>query len=290
MSKEDQKKPMDEQETSSQEGRQGWQRYVKKKWFYPALYLGLAAIILATIMIVQNVNNTTEEQPNSELQGEAGGQPWLEDGEAIPVSADRSQLGWPVARGIDVQMIMGFYVASQEQPAAAQEGNVAAPNIVKYANGYYPHNGVDLARADGESFDVVAAQAGKVVRAEQDVLAGYVVEIQHTDQLKTVYQSLQNLLVKEGDEIQAGALLGQAGSNLFEKELGNHLHFEVMQDDTFANAEEILSKFWKKENKEEKQQDEQRDQDQDTPEQEPASQLEPENQQNQQDNEKEQTE
>ena len=43
----------------------------------------------------------------------------------------------------------------------------------------------------------------------------------------SIYQSLSEINVKKGDIVSQGQILGKSGKNELDKELGNHLHFEM---------------------------------------------------------------
>lgn len=73
---------------------------------------------------------------------------------------------------------------------------------------------------------VLAALAGTVIHAGWSDEAGYTLEIQHADDLITVYKHNQKLLKEVGDKVTAGtpvALVGNTGSLT----TGDHLHFEL---------------------------------------------------------------
>lgn len=58
--------------------------------------------------------------------------------------------------------------------------------------------------------------------------------------MKTVYQSLGETKVKQGDEVKQGDTLATAGRNEMEKGLGNHVHFEVHEDGKIVNPSDLL--------------------------------------------------
>jgi murein DD-endopeptidase MepM/ murein hydrolase activator NlpD len=85
------------------------------------------------------------------------------------------------------------------------------------------HAGVDFAAPIGTP--EYAAADGVVVRAGAASGFGLAVYIQHADGDVTVYGHMEQILVGEGQAVQAGeaiALLGNAGQST-----GPHLHFEV---------------------------------------------------------------
>lgn len=220
-----------------------WKAFFSKKWTFPVLYMGAAALILAFIMWYQdtrdyNVNPTElgpdvsigEEQTNPEAVGAVTDAP-----EAVPVvQPEKQTMTWPVAEGTDVDVVMNFY----DEEAT---DDVKAAALIQYEDSYWPHTGMDLATEDGSSFDVVAALAGKVMKAEKDPMVGFIVEIEHDNGLQTIYQSLEDVQVAVGDEVEQGAILGKAGRNLFEKDLGVHLHFEVKENGQSVSPDQYLN-------------------------------------------------
>ena len=43
----------------------------------------------------------------------------------------------------------------------------------------------------------------------------------------SIYQSLSEVSVKKGDKVTAGQVIGKSGQNTLDKDMGNHLHFEL---------------------------------------------------------------
>ncbi|RKD23092.1 hypothetical protein BEP19_12770 [Ammoniphilus oxalaticus] len=224
-----------------------WKAMLGKKWTFPVIYMGAAALILAFIMWFQDSRDYNMDpnlmQPGIDLSEEPAERPDAQtvdatatnDQEAKPVTqTEQKALSWPVAEETEVVIVMDFYndEATEDVKAAA---------MIQYEDTFYPHSGVDMAKKDGTAFEVISALDGKVIRAEKDPMTGYTVEIEHENGLQTVYQSLEDLKVKVGDEVKKGDGLGQSGRNLFEKELGIHLHFEVKEEGQSVSPDKYLS-------------------------------------------------
>jgi len=235
---------MEEQKNSNQpipfKKTSAWKNFLGKKWAFPAIYIGTAAIILAFVMWYQG-NATDPVIDESKLtEGvtvtEPAGTPAAEtdEQEAVPASNTPQPLAWPVAQGVTYELGMAFF-----DDQAPKEKQQAA--LVKYDDAYHPHTGIDLISTDGKSFDVTAALAGKVIKVEKDPLVGNTVEIDHGNNMITVYQSLDKVNVKPGDEVTQGQTIGTAGRNVFEKDAGYHLHFEVRVDGNAVNPEQYLN-------------------------------------------------
>ncbi len=86
------------------------------------------------------------------------------------------------------------------------------------------HFGIDIAASPNES--VLATLDGTVILAIYTVDTGYLIQIQHSQNLVSVYKHCGSLLKKVGDTVKAGeaiALVGNTGENT----TGPHLHFEI---------------------------------------------------------------
>ena len=88
------------------------------------------------------------------------------------------------------------------------------------------HNGVDFAGKDGA--DVVTVAAGVVVYASSRNGYGKMVEINHGRGFSTRYGHHKALLVKVGDIVKKGQVIGLMGSS--GRSTGPHVHFEVFKN------------------------------------------------------------
>jgi murein DD-endopeptidase MepM/ murein hydrolase activator NlpD len=85
------------------------------------------------------------------------------------------------------------------------------------------HQGTDLAAAEGTP--VVAAFSGRVEIAGQLGGYGLIVVLSHGDTHETRYAHLSEILVKAGQEVKQGTVIGLVGSTGLAT--GPHLHFEL---------------------------------------------------------------
>lgn len=88
------------------------------------------------------------------------------------------------------------------------------------------HNGVDFAGKEGA--DVVTVAAGVVVFAGPRSGYGKMVEINHGGGFSTRYGHHEELLVKVGDIVKKGQIIGLMGSS--GRSTGPHVHFEVFKN------------------------------------------------------------
>lgn len=77
---------------------------------------------------------------------------------------------------------------------------------------YRLYTGADFKAEPGSP--VLAAAGGKVIAIEEDPAQGLTLVLEHGDGLTTRYGALTRTLVSEGDQVEAGTPIGQAGSHL----------------------------------------------------------------------------
>ncbi|OWY20517.1 M23 family peptidase [Sphingobacteriales bacterium UPWRP_1] len=99
------------------------------------------------------------------------------------------------------------------------------------------HYGIDINTAEKEP--VKAAAPGMVVMAEWTIDTGYVIAIQHTDNLVTFYKHNSALLKKSGNFVKAGDVIAFTG-NSGEQSTGPHLHFELWHNQRPVNPTDFL--------------------------------------------------
>lgn len=113
-------------------------------------------------------------------------------------------------------------------------------SIVYHDNTYMQNSGTDFI---GEKvFDVVAVLDGSVTDVKEDETLGKVVEIKHENGYISIYQSLSEVSVKKGDMVTQGQVIGKSGTNELDKDMGNHLHFELYVNGTVVNPTLYLNK------------------------------------------------
>ena len=99
------------------------------------------------------------------------------------------------------------------------------------------HYGTDIvAKANAK---VAALLDGVVIFTDWTVKTGYVIQVQHTNDLISVYKHNSILLKKQGDYVRAGEVLGVVG-NTGEESSGPHLHFELWRAGNPLNPENFI--------------------------------------------------
>ncbi len=100
------------------------------------------------------------------------------------------------------------------------------PAIHPIHNTWYMHNGLDIAyRFKG--LEVVASARGKVEKVDyKEETQGIYVRLDHNYGFKTLYAHLDQAIVKSGDEVEKGQVIGYMGNT--GRSTGTHLHFEII--------------------------------------------------------------
>ena len=113
-------------------------------------------------------------------------------------------------------------------------------SITVYENTYIQNTGIDYISTN--TFDIVSVLDGTVVTVKEDELLGKIVEVKHDNGLITSYQSLSEITVQKNDKIKQGQVIGKSGTNKLDKEIGNHLHFEIYENGSSVNPINYLNK------------------------------------------------
>jgi murein DD-endopeptidase MepM/ murein hydrolase activator NlpD len=98
------------------------------------------------------------------------------------------------------------------------------------------HSGMDFRAPMGSEARVTAA--GTVISAGWNGGYGRMVEVQHVGGFTTRYGHLSKILVKKGQELSAGDVVGKVGSS--GRSTGPHLHYEVRRNGDALNPVRFL--------------------------------------------------
>ena len=98
------------------------------------------------------------------------------------------------------------------------------------------HEAIDIVAPWGTP--VKASCQGKVVWAGWKQFYGLVVRIQNELGYTTIYAHLSKILVKKGDKVEKGQIIGRVGSS--GRSTGPHLHFEVWKNGKTLNPLKLM--------------------------------------------------
>ena len=140
------------------------------------------------------------------------------------------------------QVLMGVYTQKGAMPAGAPivKGWMSSPfgeRVDPISGKKAWHEGMDFAGANGS--DVVAVANGIVVFSGRRDGYGLMVEISHGENLRTRYGHHQELLVRAGQSVKRGDVIGLMGSS--GRSTGPHVHFEVLKSGKPVNPARYVS-------------------------------------------------
>ncbi|GEO24731.1 hypothetical protein AAC03nite_05160 [Alicyclobacillus acidoterrestris] len=222
------KKTPDAQNNKSTGRPTAAKRVMSKRWLYPAIYLGAAAVIIGLMY-------ARSQMGSSPTGSTSANDTATSNTTSTSITEPKEPFVWPVADGTQTEVTVPFFPAKgtlKEQESA----------LVEYDNEYYPHKGIDIKTEGGSSFEVDAALSGTVTKVDDQPLYGQEVVVQSDDGYTETYQSLESVDVKAGEKIHQGQTIGTAGSNAFEKGQGNHLYFEVDYNNEPIDPQSVLPK------------------------------------------------
>lgn len=194
----------------------------RKVFIFTSVAMVFMIGVSLTQLVIENLSSSSNSLPVAIVEQ-------LEDQDVEVVSTVES-INSPV--GDQVSVVGKFYdiTLSDEQLETA---------LIYFEGVYRPNVGVSYGN-NGETFDVYASLTGVITKKTNDPLLGWVVTITSDHGVTTTYQSLGDVYFEKDDEIKQGQLIGTSGENIYEADLGNHIHFVIEVDDVPLNPEKVI--------------------------------------------------
>lgn len=202
-----------------------------KSFVVPAIYSVAIVISIFSMYLVKNIFTKNMDGNKNEVKyvdNEITGVDTV-----IPVISTSTSIIKPYTNN-DVKIVNNFY--NYQGDAESQQNS-----ILYYENTYMQNSGVDYAM-DSE-FDVVSILDGTVIKVEENDILGVIVEIRHTNDLISIYQSLKDVSVKVDDKVVQGQIIAKSGTSNINTSLTNHLHFELYHKGMVVNPEDYYNKL-----------------------------------------------
>jgi stage II sporulation protein Q len=223
---------MREEEKSRSSQISSLKRFFKKRWVLPATYIAGLAIILTGVFWYQYANDNASDKydyNSTDIAGKKYHEP------SVEVNRAMENFVMPVKDSDQVVINKKFY-----DDKGSKEDQEAS--LVFYNNTYEPNTGLDYTMKNGETFEVVAALSGTVTKVEEDSLLGNVIEIEHDPGIVTLYESVKDMKIKVGDQVEQGQAIAMAGQSLLNEKAGKHVHFEIRKDGIAVNPQNYFNK------------------------------------------------
>lgn len=153
----------------------------------------------------------------------------------MPVSTEEEQTPMGIIRPYtDNTVEIGKSYYDYEAEEKSQEDA-----IIYYENTYIQNTGVDYVSEN--VFEVNAIADGTVLSVTTDDIVGTTIKIEHNNEMISVYQSVNDVKVKEKDQVTQGQVIATSGTNNISSDLGNHLHFELYNKNILVNPEDFFA-------------------------------------------------
>ncbi len=198
--------------------------YTKKSSHRKAAVIGAMSLILAvaaagiSYLLVPHDEGATD----TPVSIEAVNVPVI----TLPAQSEKAKRPYTV----EASIVLDFYDGQTSE----------IPSMTKFEGTYRGNQGIDYA-FNKEAFDVTAIFSGEVVDVKDDPLFGHSCTIKSDDLLIT-YQSLKDVRFQVKDQVKQGDAISLASTNIYNKDLGNHVHIVVEKGGQFIDPESIYDK------------------------------------------------
>lgn len=203
------------------------------------IFIGVVAFVFAAVIgiasIALNSSNNTETPAPSEPEPSTPvtPEPTLPNEGEEPV----------VVENVFTLPVEGEYVITRAYFDSSLTAEEAVAAMINTGSSFITSKGISYSKEDNSVFDVLAINDGTVLSVDTtDELVGSIVTIKHSDDLVSVYSSLSDVTVKEGDTITCGQAIAKASTSINDAKAGVHVHLEVKQSDEFINPNSIIGK------------------------------------------------
>lgn len=200
-------------------------RRLKKTVVY-ALYALAFITVMGTVYLLDMISSPTRLDDNTTYVNDV-----IIENDIPVVSVSNNMVRPYTASNVSIGKSFYNYLDNEENQKNS---------LIYYDGTYIPNSGVDY-KSD-ETFDVVSVFDGTVSKVTENNLLGKIIEVTHSNNVISVYQSLSEVQVKEGDSILQGQVIGKSGESNISKDLGNHLHFEIIINGKNINPENCYDK------------------------------------------------
>ena len=189
-----------------------------------SLYGVICMTFLTSILFVKKYMNKPLNKSNLNVEIKPVNNTKIDD-KIIPVFNDDNLISKPFKD--DIEVVISFYNSKEE--TENQENS-----LIYYENTYMKSTGIYY-RSDKE-FDILSIYDGKVVEIKEDNLLGNVVRIDYGNNIIGVYECIDSIKVKVGDNVSKGDIIGKSSTcKVFND--SNGLYFELIHNGININPE-----------------------------------------------------
>lgn len=195
-----------------------------KSYVLPTTYLLITITIFTGILFMSNKSGALEEYNFST---------GVMKEEVKPVVETENNDGI-ISSPVDLESVkISVYYYSKDDETTRQE-----QSLILYEDTYLPNSGILL--TSDNVFEVKSVYDGKVLEVKDDEILGTYVVIEHNTNLKTYYYGIDNIEVKQDDEVKEGTILGTSKENNISKGNKSCL-FEAYYKGQTINPEKLIN-------------------------------------------------
>ena len=198
---------------------------IKRSVIYAVYALGVVSLI-GTIYLIEGAMSKNRFDDNEEYNYVSK---TIFDN-TVPVVGEVSQVTRPYKED-DITILRNYYDYKADR--ASQE-----KSLIYYEGTYLQSSGVSYGKQD--VFEVVSIKDGTVIEVKEDELLGTIVQIKHNDDTVSIYQSVSEVAVEKDEIVTKGQTIAKSGTSNVEKDLGNHVHFELIVSGNTVSPEEYF--------------------------------------------------
>lgn len=203
-------------------------RELKKSVVY-SLY-GLSFLLLLSAVLIPLFS--TKNQVNQEFDYVSKGILDYENNVKVVNTDNNITIGKPY-NAENINIVKSFY--DYKESTDNQE-----KSLIFYEGTYMQSSGVSY--SNGNVFDVVSILDGVVESIKSDEILGNVLTIRHDNGITSIYQSISDITVKEGNNVKKGDILAKSSTANISTDLNNHLYFELIINGVCVNPENYYGK------------------------------------------------
>lgn len=213
-------------------------KFLAGKGFYGVLAVCMAAIAIATYSAIKTGENVIQPQDTNQSQTSNNGK--VSEITLPSVPSEDTLINQPSVPDTTE-------VGNEEQATYFSlpiEGEIIkgySDSVLQYSSTFKDmriHTGMDILTESGAR--VSACAQGVVCGIEENTVYGTVIAIDHGNGNVIRYCGVKNITVALNDSVEAGDVIGEAGTVTNESEDQPHIHIELLKDGEIADIGQLF--------------------------------------------------
>lgn len=201
-------------------------RQLKRSVVYGLYALSFTLLVGGTILLSSTVKNSGKDEYSYVSKG------ILDYEEEVKVVNTDNKIRKPYNNS-SVKIVKNYY-------DYLGDASIQEKSLIYYEGTYIQSSGVSY--SSGEQFDIISVLPGTVKEVKEDETLGNSITIDHNNGIYSVYQSITDINVKNGDVVNKGDIIAKSSTSNISTELDNHLYFELIINGVCVNPENYYDK------------------------------------------------